>query len=62
MKKTIVVYGSSTGTCEGRANEIASKLGTEAISVSDLSAEVVTENENLILGTITCAAGEVQYD
>ena len=28
MKKTIVVYGSSTGTCEGIANEIASKLGT----------------------------------
>ena len=62
MKKTIVVYGSSTGTCEGIANEIASKLGTEAISVSDLSAEVVTENENLILGTSTWGAGEVQDD
>ena len=62
MKKTIVVYGSSTGTCEGIANEIASKLGTEAISVSDLSADVVAENENLILGTSTWGAGEVQDD
>ena len=43
MKKTIVVYGSSTGTCEGIANEIASKLGTEAISVSDLSADEMRE-------------------
>ena len=62
MKKTIVVYGSSTGTCEGIANEIASKLDTEAISVSDLSADVVAENENLILGTSTWGAGEVQDD
>ena len=51
MKKTIVVYGSSTGTCEGIANEIASKLGTEAISASKLSANIIAENENLILGT-----------
>ena len=27
MKKTIVVFGSSTGTCEGIANDIAAKLG-----------------------------------
>lgn len=62
MKKTIVVYGSSTGTCEGIANEIASKLGTEAISASKLSANIIAENENLILGTSTWGSGEIQDD
>lgn len=62
MKKTIVVYGSSTGTCEGIANEIASKLGTEAISASKLSANIIAENDNLILGTSTWGNGEIQDD
>ena len=62
MKKTIVVFGSSTGTCEGIAGDIAAKLGTEAVNVSDLTADVIAENENLIIGTSTWGAGEVQDD
>ncbi len=62
MKKTIVVFGSSTGTCEGIAGDIAAKLNTEAINVSDLTADVIAENDNLILGTSTWGAGEVQDD
>ena len=62
MKKTIVVFGSSTGTCEGIAGDIAAKLGAEAVNVSDLTADVIAENENLILGTSTWGAGEVQDD
>ena len=62
MKKTIVVYGSSTGTCEAIANTIAEKLGVEAINVSDFNADVVAENDNLILGTSTWGAGELQDD
>ncbi len=62
MKKTIVVYGSSTGTCESIANTIAEKLGVEAINVSDFSTEVVAENDNLILGSSTWGAGELQDD
>lgn len=62
MKKTIVVFGSSTGTCEGIAGDIAAKLGVEAINVSDFTADVVAENDNLILGTSTWGAGEVQDD
>lgn len=62
MKKTIVVYGSSTGTCEGIAGTIAEKLGTEAISASDLTADVIADNDNLILGTSTWGCGEVQDD
>ena len=62
MKKTIVVFGSSTGTCEGIANEIAGKLGVEAINVQDFDADKVAENDNLLLGTSTWGVGEVQDD
>ncbi|GAB6982504.1 flavodoxin FldA [Prevotella dentasini] len=62
MKKTVVVYGSSTGTCENIANTIAEKLGTEAVNVADFNADVVAENDNLILGTSTWGAGELQDD
>ena len=62
MKKTIVVFGSSTGTCESIANDIAAKLGCEAINVQDFSADHVADNDNLILGTSTWGAGEMQDD
>lgn len=62
MKKTVVVYGSSTGTCEAIANTIASKLGVEAINVADLNDAIVADNDNLILGTSTWGAGELQDD
>lgn len=62
MKKTIVVYGSSTGTCENIANTIGSKLGAEVINVSDFNADTVANNDNLILGTSTWGAGELQDD
>lgn len=56
MGKTIVVYGSSTGTCEAIAGKIAEKLGVEAINVSDLTADVIAENDNLLIGTSTWGA------
>lgn len=62
MGKTIVVYGSSTGTCEAIAVKIAEKLGVEAINVSDLTADVIAENDNLLIGTSTWGAGELQDD
>jgi len=62
MKKTIVVYGSSTGTCEAIAEKIAAKLGVEALNVQNLTADIVAENQNLILGTSTWGAGELQDD
>jgi len=62
MKKTIVVFGSSTGTCEAIAEKIAAKLGVEAMNVADFSADVVAENDNLIIGTSTWGAGELQDD
>ncbi len=62
MKSTIVIYGSSTGTCQSIAENIAGKLGVEAIDVQQLTAEVINNNENLILGTSTWGAGELQDD
>lgn len=62
MKKTIVVYGSSTGVCESIANTIAGKLGVEAIGVTNFSADTIADNDNLILGTSTWGAGELQDD
>ena len=62
MKTTIVIYGSSTGTCEAIAEKIASKLGCEAMNVQDLTAETISDHQNLILGTSTWGAGELQDD
>ena len=62
MSKTIVVYGSSTGTCESITQTIASKLGAEVIAVSDLTAEQLAEADNILLGSSTWGAGELQDD
>ena len=62
MKKTIVVYGSSTGTCKEIANTIGEKLGVDVINVADLTADVIAANDNLLLGTSTWGAGELQDD
>ena len=62
MNKTIVIYGPSTGTCQSIAEKIASKLKVEAIDVQTLDAGVVDSYDNLIIGTSTWGAGELQDD
>lgn len=62
MNKTIVIYGSSTGTCQSIAEKIASKLKVEAIDVQTLDAGVVDSYDKLIIGTSTWGAGELQDD
>jgi len=63
MKKTVIVYGSTTGTCEDLAGRIAAKLGVDnVINVTDFNDSVIADNDNLILGTSTWGAGEVQDD
>ncbi len=62
MNNTIVVYGSTTGTCEAIAQTIGDKLGAEVINVSDLNADVIASHDNLILGTSTWGFGELQDD
>lgn len=65
MKKTGVFYGSSTGTCEDLANQIAAKLGVPSAdihSADKLNADLVNQYEVLILGTSTWGDGELQDD
>lgn len=61
MSKTVVIYGSSTGTCEAIAEKIGEKLGAEVVNVSDLNDDVLAAN-NLLIGTSTWGAGELQDD
>ena len=62
MKTTIVIYGSSTGSCQSIAETIASKLGVEAVDVANIDDATITSHENLLLGTSTWGAGEMQDD
>ena len=63
MKKTVIIYGTSTGTCEDLAGRIGAKLGVDnIIYVPDMDDSVIADNDNLILGTSTWGAGEVQDD
>lgn len=62
MSKTIVVYGSSTGTCESIAQTLGEKLGADVIDVANLTAADVQGADNLVLGTSTWGAGEMQDD
>ena len=51
----------STGTCEGIAEKIGAKLGAEVVNVQDLNDDVLAA-DNLLLGTSTWGAGELQDD
>lgn len=65
MKKTGIFYGSSTGTCEELAGQIAEKLGVSSAdvhSVDKMTADLVKEYEVLVLGTSTWGDGELQDD
>lgn len=63
MKKTIVIYGSTTGNCQQYAEEIAQKLGVSDVkNVTDVDAGTLAEYDNLLLGTSTWGAGELQDD
>lgn len=63
MKKTIIIYGSSTGTCESIAQMIGEKLGVaDVVAAADITADKVAEYDNLILGSSTWGDGELQDD
>ena len=59
MKNICVIYGSSTGTCQGLAENVQDD---GIIDVQNLSADVVNKYDVLILGTSTWGAGEMQDD
>lgn len=61
MKETIIVYGSTSGNCESIANRIAEALGVSSVvSASALTAELINDNTNLILGSSTWGSGDLQ--
>ena len=65
MEKTCIIYGSSTGTCQAIAEKIAGKLGVaqaDVYDVANISAGTVDGYKNLILGTSTWGACELQDD
>ena len=62
MKTTIVIYGSSTGSCQSIAETIAPKLGVPAVDVANTDAEPITSPENLLLGTPPRAPRPTQDD
>ncbi|MGP1514331.1 MAG: flavodoxin FldA [Bacteroidales bacterium] len=65
MKRTCIIYGSTTGTCEGLASKIADKLGitsNDIINVNDFKEEMIAQYDNLLLGTSTWGAGDLQDD
>lgn len=63
MDKTCIIYGSSTGTCQAIAEKIAGRLGVaqaDVYDVANITADTVAGYKNLLLGTSTWGAGELQ--
>ena len=65
MKPVGIFYGSSTGNTGDAANAIKSELGgdnAEVFDVADVKAEDLNNYTNIILGTSTWGAGDLQDD
>lgn len=63
MKKTLIVYGSTTGNCQNIAERLSSRLGgVDVKSASEISADTLADYEALLLGTSTWGAGDLQDD
>lgn len=65
MKKTAIVYGSTTGTTKFVAHRIAGKLGIPEADIYDIGLigkGQLTDYDILILGTSTWGCGELQDD
>lgn len=65
MKKIGIFYGSTTGTTEDVADQIASDLGIEKANIQNVgkaSADAVDVYDFLFLGSSTWGIGELQDD
>lgn len=65
MKKIGIFYGSSTGTCEALAEQLAQELGvssTDVASADQLTTDRIAAYDVLLLGTSTWGDGELQDD
>lgn len=62
MKKTVIYYGSTTGTCEDIANRIASSLGIAEVKSASEFGQDAADYDVLVLGTSTWGYGDIQDD
>ena len=65
MKRIGIFYGSTTGTCESLAGQLAGELGVsnnDIHSADNLSTDLIDSYDILILGTSTWGDGELQDD
>ena len=63
MSKIGIFFGTSTGTTEGVAQQIAEQLGvSDVFNVSEVSADKLTEYDVLLLGSSTWGSGDLQDD
>lgn len=65
MKKIGIIYGSTTGTCESLASQLAESLGVttnDVYSADNLTDALIASYDVLILGTSTWGDGELQDD
>lgn len=65
MKKIGIIYGSTTGTCESLASQLAESLGVttnDVYSANKLTDALIASYDVLILGTSTWGDGELQDD
>ncbi len=60
--KTIIVYGSMTGTTQSVAENLAELLNAKAMAAGDATEESLTGCEFLILGASTWGMGDLQDD
>lgn len=65
MKKTAIIYGSTTGVTESVAAKIAAKLGISQADIYEASVitpDTIKNYDNLLLGSSTWGDGELQDD
>lgn len=60
--KTLVLFGSTTGTTESVARMIAGKLAAEVLNIADAKSSQIAAAERLVLGSSTWGLGELQDD
>lgn len=62
MKRIAVFYGSSTGTTQMVAKQIASLLNADIYDVAEKPSGKIQDYDSLILGTSTWGIGDIQDD
>ncbi|MDF7807265.1 flavodoxin [Pontiellaceae bacterium B12219] len=60
--KTVVIYGSTTGTTEAVAQDVAGELGAVAIAAADADAMALDGCNFLVLGASMWGMGDLQDD